>query len=523
MANTITIDIVAETRKLTEGVNEVGNQLGSIDSKLKGVASAAAAAASAFVLKQGVSFLKDGIEEAKEAKLVLQEATTTFGEGSLALQKITEDAEKFGKEIAVDNDEIIKLSVQLGSRLPADSKALSAELVNLAFDIEAFTGGAISAETVAAKLGKAFADGQVKASELEKIVPGLSAAIYDQAEALSAAGKNQEALTLLINTAQKKYGDAAEKNVTATQKFDVALANLKETVGQKILPFVEKLVEGLTKLIDKFSNLPGPVQNVLLGLLALVGIGGPLLGFLASAKTSLITLGLVSTTTSGSIGLATVATNLFSLALKAIPILAIVALIVLLVQNWDTVVDVVKKVVSTIKEFLPGAWQAVKDFANKVIGFVKDIIDIYLSLPAKMLNIGKDIVSGLWNGIQSMASWLKNRIFDFFGNLVPSWAKKMLGIGSPSKLFANFGEEIVAGLALGINTAKQMAEKATISLGAATVNGIGTTRISNAAMSGMSAPINVTINAGLGTDPYTLGRELQSVLDKYKRINTRTS
>jgi len=282
MANQITIDIVAETKKLASGINDANSQIDGMSSKLKGAAAAAGAAASAFVLKQGVTFLKQGIDEAKEAQQTMREATTTFGEGSAALETITKQAEEFGKAIAVDNDEIIKLATQLGARLPADAKILSAELVNLAFDVEAFTAGALSAETVTNKLAKALADGELKAADLEKIVPGLTTAIYEQAEALSAAGKNQEALSLVIDAAQAKYGDAAEKNVTATQKFDIALANLKEQVGTKVLPIVEKFVNALTTVIEKFSALPGPVQNVILGFAAVVGIGGPLLTFLAS-------------------------------------------------------------------------------------------------------------------------------------------------------------------------------------------------------------------------------------------------
>lgn len=516
MAQQIKIDIVAETQKLTQGVNEVNTQLGSIDGKLKGVASAAAAAASAFVLKQGVSFLKDGIDEAKEAEATMRAATATFGEGSAALIKITEDANKFGKEIAVDNDVLIQLATQLGSRLPADSQALSAELVNLAFDVQAFTGGALSAETVTTKLAKAFADGQVKVSELQKIIPGLSDSVYEQAAALSEAGKNQEALTLIIGEAQKKYGDAAENNVTATQKFDTALANLKETVGIKVLPFVEKFVTALTKLIDKFDGLPGPVQNLILGFLGIVAIGGPLLTFLASAKTSLVTLGIVQTATAGTTTAATVATNLFSLALKAIPILAIIALIVLLVQNWDKVTAAVSKVWEMIKDVFPKALEVVKNFAGKVVGFVTDIVKAYLSLPGKLFDVGKDMLRGLWDGISAMASWLKNRVFDFFGSLLPGWAKKMLGIGSPSKVFAQFGENIVEGLALGIDGAKKLAEKATINLGGATIAGIGTTGLASTGTYG-SSPINITINAGLGTDPYTLGQSVKGVLNKYSR------
>lgn len=131
MAQQITVDIVAETKKLTSGINDANSQIDGMSKNLKGVVAAAGAAASAFVLKQGVTFLKQGIDEAKEAQETMQRATTTFGEGSAALAKITADADKFGKALAVDNDELINLATQLGSRLPANIQASSVELVKI--------------------------------------------------------------------------------------------------------------------------------------------------------------------------------------------------------------------------------------------------------------------------------------------------------------------------------------------------------------------------------------------------------
>ena len=290
MAQQITIDIVAETKKLREGVSVANEQLGSVDKQLKGLTATAFAAASAFVLQKGTTFLKQGIDEAREAAETMRNAITTFGEGSLALQKITTDADKFGQAIAVDNDEIIALATQLGARLPENARSLSAELVNVAFDVEAFTAGAISAEAVVSKLGKAFIDGKVTVKELATIFPDLTDKTYKQAEALVKQGDTQTALNLLIREAQKAYGDAAEKNVTSTQKFDTALANLKETIGTKILPFVEKAINFFIDLLDAFSKQPKAIQNIELGFLAIVAIGAPLLTFIANLK---IALGLL--------------------------------------------------------------------------------------------------------------------------------------------------------------------------------------------------------------------------------------
>ena len=624
MANQITIDIVAQTQKLTSGINDANGQIDGMSSKLKGAAAAAGAAASAFVLKQGVTFLKQGIDEAREAAETMRAATTTFGEGSAALQKITEDADKFGKAIAVDNDVIIQLSTQLGSRLPADSKALSAELVNLAFDVEAVTGGAVAAEAVTGKLAKAFADGQLKATELTKIFPDLEESVYAQAEALSKAGDNQGALNLLIEAGQKKYGDAAEKNVTSSQKFEKALADLKEEIGSKVLPILEKGVDFLTKMIEAFSNLPGPVQNVIIGLTALVGVGGLTLTFLASMKTSLVTLGIINGTTAGTISLVTIATNLLKIALAGIGIGLLIAAIVLLVQNWDTVVEVAKKVKDAIFEFFGKAFDFVKEAIGKAIEWVKEnwplilailtgpiglailaitknfdkikdkvgevlsnIKNAFSALPGAMLEIGKDIVEGLWNGIKGMMSWVQNKIENSFVGKIIGQVNNLFGRKSPSKVFAGIGKDLVKGLWVGVNGQKTYIKNnfddffgdiipsltvdslnlpdfsTFITEGQLTDAIIGsspeypslagtgldwdavneqfaiddtvvtTAKLADLMNSNYSIPslspsqssvgtYNITINAGAGSDPYSVGRAVTSALDKYSRISSAT-
>lgn len=368
MAQQIVIDIVAETKKLTQGLDNTNKELGNVQKNLKAATKTAVAFASAFVLKQGITFLKQGIDEAKEAQEVMRRATTTFGEGSKALEKITADADKFGKALAVDNDELIDLATQLGSRLPKDIQASSVELVKIFKDVEAFTGGAVSAEGAGAKLAKAFADGELSAKELQKIFPSLNKSVYDQAEALSKAGKNQEAVNLLVEAGATKYGDAAAKNATSTQKFEVALANFKEELGTKVLPILEKGIDFLTRMLDAFDKLPTPVQNFSLGLLGLVAIGGPLLSFIANIKTALTTLGLLTAATEG----ATVATGLFSTALRLIPIVAIIATIALLIANWDDVSAAAKKLWENITKWWSKIYDDIKEFAGKAIDWLKE-------------------------------------------------------------------------------------------------------------------------------------------------------
>jgi phage-related protein len=245
-------------------------------------------------------------------------------------------------------------------------------------------------------------------------------------------------------------------------------------------------------------------------------------------------------------GIATAAQRLFNLTMLANPIgliiiaiVALIAIIVLLVKNWDTVTEVVGKVWKAFKDFVSNAiealgnlYQSVKNILqsikdiftnafneifNKISSVIETIISAFSGLPGKLFDIGKSLATGLWNGLSSMTDWLRNQINAFFGKLVPSFAKKALGISSPSKVFAAFGEQIVEGLAQGISTAQSLARDATFNLGNTAINGFAP-RLATATN---RSPIYITINAGLGTDPYKLGREVNSAISKYGKVSSK--
>lgn len=538
MAQQITIDIVAETKKLTQGIDAANQQLGGIEGKLNGAAKAAVAFASGFILTKGVSFLKDATEEARSAEQALLGAESAFGAGSKALQKITEDADKFGIALGMDNDDLIVLATQLGVYLPESAKGLSVELLNLGADVASLTG--VDLETWTKKFAKGMADGELKAGDLEKMLPGLNTQIYAQAAAMFESGQSTEALNLLIAEGAATYGDAAEKKVTSSKKLELAIANLKEEIGTKLLPIIDKFVNLLVDVIGFVDRN----RTVMLPLIAVLGIFAAAILVINVAMTA---WGAITAAWTTITGIATAAQALFNSVMLANPIgliiiaiVALIAIIVLLVKNWDTVTEVVGKVWEAFKNFVSNAIDALSNLYNKakeILGTIKDIfanafneifnkvssvvktiLDTFGGLPGKLFEIGKSLATGLWNGLLSMADWLKNQITAFFGRLVPSWAKKILGISSPSKVFAAFGEQIVEGLAQGINSAQSIAQQATFNLGNAAIDGFAPQLTTTANRS--QSPIYITINAGVGTDAYALGRTVSTALKKYGSVVT---
>jgi phage-related minor tail protein len=171
-------------------------------------------------------------------------------------------------------------------------------------------------------------------------------------------------------------------------------------------------------------------------------------------------------------------------------IAAVIGLVALIVANWDTVktwtVEAWQAVVGAVSsawEWIKGAvgaaidwlvnlflnftgpgliikhWETIKSaFVNGVsaaVGFVADLPGKILSALAGfgtlLLGLGGDLLRGLWDGISGATQWLLNKVGAFFGDLLPGWVKDILGISSPSKVFAAFGRDSMRGFAVGID------------------------------------------------------------------------
>lgn len=110
--------------------------------------------------------------------------------------------------------------------------------------------------------------------------------------------------------------------------------------------------------------------------------------------------------------------------------------------NW--LGNVVKKVGTFAVDLSQKGRQAGQNLIDTLVSKVKQ-------LPDKIKSIGSDIVKGLWNGINDMASWIGGKIKGF-GEGVLNGIKNFFGIASPSKVMANeVGKWLPEGIAVGIN------------------------------------------------------------------------
>ena len=145
-------------------------------------------------------------------------------------------------------------------------------------------------------------------------------------------------------------------------------------------------------------------------------------------------------------------------------------------QRFSEAVAIISEVWNTLQEFFAFSWESqkmvfadvgnyfgekfragasnIKSAFSEITSFFTDlwarIRNIFADAPQKFAEIGKNIVAGIKNGISNAWANFKDWVLKMFGDLLGS-IKGLLGIGSPSKVFANeVGKWIPAGVAVGI-------------------------------------------------------------------------
>jgi hypothetical protein len=95
-----------------------------------------------------------------------------------------------------------------------------------------------------------------------------------------------------------------------------------------------------------------------------------------------------------------------------------------------------------------GIVQAIPQLVAQLPQIISAIVGGLSQLPGMMIEIGGNVVKGLWNGISSMGSWLKEKVRSLLGGIVGG-VKDLLGIHSPSTVFAGIGDNMALGLGVG--------------------------------------------------------------------------
>jgi hypothetical protein len=104
-------------------------------------------------------------------------------------------------------------------------------------------------------------------------------------------------------------------------------------------------------------------------------------------------------------------------------------------------------IIAGLKKGITDAISSVTETAKKILSAIKSAFDNF-----SLFDIGKNLIQGLIDGVNNMIETAKNAVANV-GNAVIDKVKNVLGIHSPSTVFAEIGGYIDQGLANGITAA----------------------------------------------------------------------
>ena len=146
--------------------------------------------------------------------------------------------------------------------------------------------------------------------------------------------------------------------------------------------------------------------------------------------------------------------NALPVLIEAMPQL-IVAIVECLIENLPQILFAGVRVIGALIQGIVGSIPQLSSNMPRVVSSVVNGVSRAIS---SVVEIGKNIVSGLWQGIQSMGQWIQDKIGSLFRSVI-NGAKSVLGIHSPSTVFAGIGENMGLGLGVGFTDAMRSVEE----------------------------------------------------------------
>lgn len=133
----------------------------------------------------------------------------------------------------------------------------------------------------------------------------------------------------------------------------------------------------------------------------------------------------------------------------------------------DAITNIIKDLPGKLLDFgkkgISGIGEAFKAGIDSVKNIAKDILTKIVDTfkPDSLKDIGKQLITGLWNGISDMTGWILDKIKGFTDDVVNK-IKKHFGIHSPSTVMRDqVGKYISLGIAEGIKQNKNAVTKTT--------------------------------------------------------------
>ena len=449
--------------------DQASSQVEAIGSKLKSGLATAAKVGAAAVAAAGTAIVavgKQAIEQYAEYEQLVGGAELMFGD---AYDFVAEKAKNAYSTVQMSQNDYLRqvngfatgLKTALGGNAQAAAE-LADKIVNAEADVVAATGasqemvqnafnGIMRSNYVMLdnlQLGitptkEGFqevidkvnewnaANGRATNYVIDNLADAQSALVdYIEMQGLQGYAANEAADTIQGSLASMK---SAWQNLLTgvaddNANFEELVNNFVDSlvgVGENIIPRINTVIQGLTQLITQASQniIPLAVETILQNLPSIVAAG----------------MDMVMAIVNG------ILDNIDLLIDCTIDLIDVV--VDKLIENLPKLIEGgIKLTLALASGIIKAIPQLVAKLPQLVVSVIRGLNDGFMRID----EIGKNIVIGIWNGIAKMGDWLWNQVSSFFSGIV-NGVKKLLGIASPSKVFAGIGGFMAEGLGEGFD------------------------------------------------------------------------
>lgn len=341
-------------------------------------------------------------------------------------------------------------------------------------------------EILKSKTGKSFGQLMNDGMSLGDVLGILNDSVNGDSEALAGLWSSSEAGTGALSILSSGVGafndelgnmqdstgnvaDALETLSTPSAKAQESLNAVKNAgieLGsaalEAIAPLLEQLAETVKSLTERFSNLSPATQTVIVAVMAILAALGPviiIIGQLITAVGTIMTVAPAVATALGAVKIAIAAIG----GPVTIVIAVITALVLKLIHVYNTseefrnkvnaVFDAVGNKVNAAINTIIGVFQSGIAYYKNAVSDIRaawsELVSWFSGKVSDFVSIGKNVLMGLWNGINDKVGWLKGKVKGVVDK-IKSWftGKDGFDTHSPSKWSEKICGFVMQGLAI---------------------------------------------------------------------------
>lgn len=386
-----------------------------------------------------------------------QDLNPLIAQGSEGIAALTDEAQRMGAVLSEDSISKLGAFDDSVQRLKQGSEAaqrvmgtvLLPQLQTLADDgtslLGQFTTGLTSAGGDFDKISEVI--GETVGGLTDMILEHLPKIIQVAMDIVMAIGDAIiENLPILVESASSIV-------ITLLQGLIEALPALTEGALQLVLTLVQGIIDNLPTLLE------AAIQVILTLSLGLAEALPELIPSIVSAILLIVQVLLENMDQILAAAFAIIK-GLAQGLLEALPeLVEALPEIILAIVNFITenLPEIIALGIELTVQLAAGLIEAIPQLVERLPEIITAIVEGLSAAVASVFDIGKNIVNGLWDGIKSTKDWLGDKVGGFFGGVVDG-AKNLLGIHSPSTVFAGIGTNMGQGIGVGFTDAMRSVE-----------------------------------------------------------------